>query len=329
MRVLVFTNMYPFADMPFYGSFVKDEVESLRAAGVDVDVYFVNGKASKLNYLWSPSGLNGRLRRTKYDVLHVHHSFCGFVATMQKKVPVVWTFHEGEITSGVEAMRREGVTKRLAYSKRFKKSVARKVDTLIVVSEHLKAQLERPDAVTIASGIDMDVFKPMDGARAKEQLGLDVGKRYVLFPSEPTRVGKRYEIAAAGIDAYRAGGGDAELLCLDNVPHENVPLYMNAAEALLMTSEFEASPVSVREALACDLPVLSTRVGDVETVLDGIEGCYIVEPEAGDIADKLEKTLHRDAPFTSRWKMAEYSLPNTAVKLIKIYESLSRRTMDG
>jgi glycosyltransferase involved in cell wall biosynthesis len=174
----------------------------------------------------------------------------------------------------------------------------------------------------------MDVFKPMDSNQAKEALGLDAGKKYVLFPSEPSRVGKRYEIAVAALEAYRAGGREAELLCLDNVPHEKVPIYMNAADALLMTSEFEASPVTVREALACNLPVLSTRVGDVESVLDGIEGCYVVEPDAHDIADKLGRTLQSEKPFMGREKMADYSLQNTALKIIKIYEQLRGATDD-
>ena len=84
--------------MPFYGSFVKDEADALRAAGVDVDVYFVNGKASKLNYFGAPFGLANRLRNRAYDLIHVHHSYCAFFATLQSNTPVVWTFHEGEIS---------------------------------------------------------------------------------------------------------------------------------------------------------------------------------------------------------------------------------------
>lgn len=320
----MFTNMYPFDAMPFYGSFVKDEVGALRAAGADVDVYFVNGKANKMNYLWMPGGFFGRLRKNDYDVVHVHHSFCGFVATLQKKIPVVWTFHEGEVTSSDDVIKKDSAVKRLAYSKRFKRSVARKVDALIVVSEHLKAPLERPDAITLACGIDLELFKPMDGNEARERLGLDPGKRNVLFPSAPGRLEKRYDLALAGVEALRARGHDVELLTLDNVPHEDVPVYMNASEALLMTSEFEASPVTVREALACNIPVLSTAVGDVESVMEGIEGCYIIEPDAGDIADKLEAILRRGAPFVGRDEMGAYSLQSTASRLLELYQRLSR-----
>ena len=91
----------------------------------------------------------------------------------------------------------------------------------------------------------------------------------------------------------------------------------------MMTSEFEASPVSVREALACNVPVVSTAVGDVVSVLEGIEGCHVVEPDAEDIADKLLRTMRREAPFHGREKMSAYSLPATAARLLKLYEELS------
>jgi teichuronic acid biosynthesis glycosyltransferase TuaC len=317
--------MYPFPAMPFYGSFVRDEVAALRKTGVEADVYFVNGKANKLNYVGVPVGLVRRLRARRYDIIHAHHSYCAFFATLQKRIPVVWTFHEGEISSGADVIHSDRVTKRLAYSKGFKRSMARKVDALVVVSGHLIEPLGRPDAVAIPCGIDTSVFEPMDKASARERLGLDPKGRFVLFPSDPDRVEKRYELAKSGVDEYnvRSGAGGAlELLCLHNVPHEDVPLYMNACEALLMTSAFEASPVTVREALACNVPVISTDVGDVKSVLDGIEGCYIIEPDAGDIAEKLGEAFARTTPFEGRKKMMEYSIEATTEKLIELYRRL-------
>jgi teichuronic acid biosynthesis glycosyltransferase TuaC len=327
MRVLVFTNMYPTEQMPFYGSFVKNEAESLRAAGVDVDVYFVNGRASKLNYLAMPFGFMRRMLKTQYDVVHVHHSYCGFVATMQSRVPVVWTFHEGEISSDVQMVKDDDSVKRLAYSKGFKRRIASKADQVIVVAEHLKHPLRRPDAVTLACGVDTARFSPMDSNIAKREIGVDPDRRYVLFPSSPDRIEKRHQLAADALSLYRRehSASDIELLCLDRVPHEQVPLYMNACELMLMTSAFEASPVTVREALSCNLPVLCTDVGDARTVLDGIDGCYIVEPDPDKIASVLAKALSGNRRVNSREAMAHYSLESTAEKLIQIYKELTHQ----
>jgi glycosyltransferase involved in cell wall biosynthesis len=330
MRVLVFTNMYPYPAMPFYGSFVRDEVISLKNAGVEVDVYFVNGKNGKLNYLGAPFGLWRRLRGGNYDIVHVHHSFCAFFATMQKTVPVVWTFHEGEISSDPDIIRADSRAKRLAYSKGFKRRMARRVDAVIVVSAHLRQPLGRPDATVLPCGIDTALFAPMNRSDALERLGLDPATTWVLFPSERDRMGKRFDLAAAGVARLReTTGRAAELLCLDAVPHEEVPVYMNASSVFLMTSAFEASPVTVREALACNIPVVSTDVGDVKTMVDGIDGCFIIDPDPGDIAAALDRALDRTAPFEGRGKMGRYSHEATAEKLVGLYESLISTGTDG
>lgn len=323
MRVLVFTNMFPTAALPFYGSFVKDETEALRRAGIELDVYFVNGRESKLAYAGMPMGFFQRVRRTHYDVVHVHHSFCGLVATRQRKVPVVWTFHEGEIMGGTGDALREQPIKHVAYSKRMKQFVARRVDALIVVAEHLREPLGRPDALCLPAGIDFHLFAPMDTSEAKRRLGLSLAKRYVLFPSVPARVEKRYELAQRAVDLARASAPelhDVELIALENVPHESVPLYMNASELVLLTSAFEASPVVIREALACNVPVLATDVGDARVMLSGIAGCGIVAPDPLHIAEALRSALAAPRRVAGRAAMEKYSLENTARQIVQLYQ---------
>ena len=326
MRVLVFTNMFPTAALPFYGSFVKDEVDAIRRAGVEADVYFVNGRADKREYAKMPFEFFARIRRTRYDVVHVHHSFCGLVATRQRGVPVVWTFHEGEIMGGTADALREQPIKHVAYSKRMKQFVARRVDALVVVADHLRQPLGRPDALCLPAGIDIHLFAPMETGEAQRKLGLDAGKRYVLFPSVPTRVEKRYELALRAVEVLRERWPemrDVELIALNNVPHEDVPLYMNASELVLMTSAFEASPVVIREALACNVPVLSTDVGDARVMLSGIPGCAIVKPDPNIIAEALHAALNSPRRVAAREAMQRYSLENTAKQLVALYERLA------
>lgn len=325
VNVLVFTNMYPWEKMPFYGSFVRDEVESLRDSGVDVDVYFVNGRRSRANYLGMPAGFFKRVRRKRYDLIHVHHSYCGLVATLQKAVPVVWTFHEGEIMDDSAIARSDNAVKRLAYSGALKRRVARRVHTVIVVAAFLKAPLGRPDAVTLPSGIDMTRFVPMETEEAKQRLGLHSGRRYILFPSSPDRIEKRFEMASAAVEKLRANdpeASDVELICLDNVPHQQVPLYMNAAELTLMTSAFEASPVTLRESLACNVPVISTDIGDAGVILGDIEGCRTVDADPDRIALALGDALGAPRRIAARDRMVEYSLEATARRILDIYRKV-------
>jgi glycosyltransferase involved in cell wall biosynthesis len=328
MRVLVFTNMFPTSALPFYGSFVRDEVEALRRSGVDLDVYFVNGRANKLNYARMPFGFFARLRRKRYDVVHVHHSFCGLVATRQHAVPVVWTFHEGEITGGTADALREQPIKHVAYSRRMKRYVASRVDALVVVADHLREPLGRPDALCLPAGIDLDLFAPMETAEAKRRLGLPDARRYVLFPAVPSRVEKRYGLAQRAVEVLRETWPDArdvDLIALDNVPHEQVPQYMNASELVLLTSAFEASPVVIREALACNVPVLSTDVGDASVMLEGIAGCAVVAADASRIAEALHTALGAPRRVDARERMRRYSLEHTVQELVKLY----RRAIEG
>lgn len=327
MRVLVFTNMYPTPEAPFYGPFVHDEVQALRRAGVHADLLFVNGRANRFNYAEMPVEFVHRMRAHRYDVVHVHHAFCGLVATMQRKVPVVWTFHEGEISGNTRDALREHPIRRFAYSKRLKRHVARRVDAIVVVAEHLREQLGRPDAVWIPAGVDMDLFVPMDTGAARRELGLAEGKRYVLFPSSPSRVEKRYPLARAAVDALRASSpqyDDVELLMLDNVPHDRVPLYVNASELMLMTSAFEASPVTIRESLACNVPVLCTDVGDARVVLEGIPGCAIIDGDPAPIAKQLAKALSGPRRVDARARMEAFSLQRGVRELQHIYARLAR-----
>jgi len=332
VRVLVFTNMYPSTAMPFYGSFVRDEANALRAAGADVDVYFVNGRANKLNYLGMPLGFLARARRAHYDVIHVHHSFCGLVATLQRTIPVVWTFHEGEISGDTTDALREQPIKHLAYSKRMKRYVARKVDAVVVVAEHLRVPLGRPDALWLPSGIDWTRFVPTESAEARRRLGLAEGRRYVLFPAAPSRVEKRYDLARRGVELLRETWPDArdvELIALDNVPHEQVPLFMNASDVVRMTSAFEASPVTIREALACNVPVISTDVGDARVVMQDIAGCRIVDAEPAKIAEALRGALAAPRRVQARDRMRVYSLDTVAQALIALYGRVIERHRGG
>jgi len=333
MRILVFTNMYPTERYPFYGSFVRDEVGALRAQGCDVDVYFVNGRANRLNYVGMPLGFARRLGARPYDLVHVHHSYCGLVATSPKRVPTVWTFHEGEIMHDSDMARHDDPVKRVAYSGRFKRFVARRMNGVIVVADFLKGPLRREDAVTLPAGIDLDRFAPMDAAAARGELALDPHRRYVLFPSSPDRIEKRYHLASEAVSALRSrlGGGseDIELICLDRIPHDRVPLYINAADVMLMTSAFEASPVTIREALCCNVPVLCTDVGDAREVLDGADGCEIVPPEPGGIAEALERVLSPPRRVHTRERMQRYSLESTAKRVVEVYEGVLGRQTGG
>jgi glycosyltransferase involved in cell wall biosynthesis len=192
----------------------------------------------------------------------------------------------------------------------------------IIVAPVLRPKLWPFDAVLIPMGVDLAMFKPAPREEARKQLGLPPDKRLVLFVAHPLNYIKRYDLAQAAVQLLRLDSPDVDLIAVYQAPHETVPTYMNACDALVLTSTYEASPCVIKEAMACNLPIVSVNVGDVAERIDGVEGCYLCEPTPQDIAAKLRRVLQDGHRPDSRAKIAELSLQNVGRRVIAVYQDV-------
>lgn len=279
MNVLVVTNMYPTPEMPAFGTFVYDQVEALRRAGASVDVFFVNGRKSRWNYLWGFFRFWRFLIGRRYDVIHAHYVFAGILARAQWGHKVVLTHHGPEVL---------GYPRWQAWLCRL---VTPLFDEVIYVTEELRRTLRDADGWVIPCGVDLDAFAPVPRAQARVELGLPAEKPLVLWAGEYWRPEKRFELVKQTMEHITAMLPEAELVLLSKKPHHVVPLYMSACDALLLTSDAEGSPMVVKEAMACNLPIVSVQVGDVPEVIDDTPGCALAERDSQDLAAKLEPLL--------------------------------------
>ena len=277
MKVLVLTNMYPTHEAPALGTFVRDQVESLEKEGVHVDVLFVNGPKSKLNYLWGIFRLWARLLKQRYDIIHAHYVFSGIIARTQFLCPIVLTHHGFEVF-----MTWERFPSRL---------ITPLVDRVILVSEEQKLKLGNKKAHVIPCGIDFELFRPMEKKEARKQLGLSPEKKLVLWAGDNTRSEKRYDIVEAALAIAQQNDSSIELVLVTGLSHEMVSVYMNACDVILLVSDGEGSPMVIKEAMACNLPIVSTRVGDVADVISNTNGCYLCSQDPVEIAEKLHLVL--------------------------------------
>lgn len=314
LTILCVTAMYPHPEQPGSGAFVKHQVDQLQSLGHHVTVIHVPGYLSRWNYLKAAWQVLRATWATRYDVTHVHYGLTGVSALVRWRTPLVVTLHGSDILQG----RLQPLISRL---------VSRLADATIVVSVEIKARCE---GRYIPSGVDLERFKPVDRACARRELGLPLEGNYVLFPFDPTRRLKRYDLAEAALDRLRDSGVAAAVLPVWNVPNEQMPLYYSAADAMVLCSDTEGSPTSVKEALACNLPVVSTDVGDVRSIMAGIEGVEICERNPAALAAGLTRVLQRKlgpVPFNGRSAMARFDQVSTARAIIDVYRAvLSGRT---
>jgi glycosyltransferase involved in cell wall biosynthesis len=192
----------------------------------------------------------------------------------------------------------------------------------IVVAAILKSKLWLRSAVTIPMGVDLSLFQPMSPWEAREQLGLGHDKQRVLFVAHPNNYTKRFDVAQAAVHLLQETNPNVELLPVYNVPHHQIPLHMNACDVLVLTSMHEASPCVIKEAMACNLPIVSVNVGDVAERIDGVAGCYLCDRTPEDVAAKLRQVLEGSRRTNGREKIQSLSLPNVAQKVIAVYQDI-------
>ena len=307
MRVLVVTNMYPTAADPAFGTFVRDEVEALRCLGVQADVLLINGKASRWNYLWGLPRFWWRLARRRCDLVHAHYALTGLVARMQWCVPLVVTFHGAEVALGWPA--------------RLSRWLRDRADAVIVTSTRVREDLGAPGAAVIPPGVDFGRFRPGDGRAARQALGLPLDKELVLFVGRAAW-DKRLDAVEEAVRLLQAERPGVELVLVSGQPHDVVPTYMNACDVLLLISTYEGSPMVVKEALACNLPVVASDVGDVAQVIGGVEGCALCDGTPQDAARKLAHMLAQGRLTAGRQAVAHLSLEESARRVAEVYRQM-------
>jgi teichuronic acid biosynthesis glycosyltransferase TuaC len=258
VRVLVVTNFEPDASAPQRGQWVRDQVEEMRRRGVEVEVFsFPRGRQE---YAPATRRLRRLLRDERFDLVHAHYGLAGWCAQLAGARPLIVSFHGTDVRHWLVGP----LSRRLAW----------RVDLVAAVSRALFGPEDGrpglppvPGSAVLPCGPSLSRFGPMPRDEARRHLGLDPDGRYLLFPANPTRPEKRHDLAAE-----LARACDAELLTGGSIEPKQMPHWINAANAVLVTSDYEGFGLAAIEALACNVPVLSTPVGIAPFAIDGVSG---------------------------------------------------------
>lgn len=312
MKIVVCTNMYPSAARPSYGIFVKEQVEDLRALGLDVQLLAFDASVDRRAYLRAARRLRRLVARESADLVHAHYGLTGAVAVSQRRLPVVTTFH-GSDANGF-------VPWQTAVS-----WVTARLSTPVCVSPQLAGRLGVPDASVIPAAVDTKTFQPADRSEARGRLGWSVDGAYALFPGSRTNRRKRPDLFDAAVSRAREERPDLQGVSLEGLSRVEVATVMNAVDVTVLTSDYEGSPVAVRESLACQTPVVSVDVGDVSTLLSGLPGCAVARRDPTEIAGAIVAALGAERSPALRERAELDSRPRVAERLLAVYEQVSRR----
>jgi glycosyltransferase involved in cell wall biosynthesis len=334
MRLLAVTNMYPSSAHPAQGVFVAEQVKGLRAIGLQVRVLFIDRLAEGP---WAYYRIGARIHEAVAefhpDVIHCMYGgvMADQIVRRHRLRPVVVTFHGSDLLG--ERLARLPRRVIAAYGVYCSRRAARRADRVVLVARHLLNALRGacpPSKVRIIPcGIDLERFKPMEPDACRRQLGWDPQMFHVLFASSCGDPVKRPELARAAVKELVRRGVRAELHFLAGVANSEVPVWLNASHAFLLTSGHEGSPTIVKEALGCKVPVVSVDVGDVAERLEGMSGCYLAEPSPAGLADKLLLVRESGERPQGGERLAELSHINVAHRLRQCYEELASEAVAG
>ena len=322
MRVLMPTSEWPTPQNPGRAPFIARQVQFLRKLGVEVDVFPVNGRKNPIAYSRAWLRVQRRLVRGSYDLVHAQWAQAA-LPSLPARRPIVVTFRGSDVEGIVGPHQRYTASGWML--RQIACGVARVADEAILVASRFTRLLPRRDYHIIPSGLDLDLFRPYPQPEAQLRLNFQPGFRYILFAASPGNPIKRYGLAQAAVERldprFRA-----KLIVASAVDPTLMPIYMSACDVLLLTSLHEGSPNVVKEALACNLPVVSTDVGDVRERISKVEGCVLCERDDSQVlAAALTAVLDRSQRVAGRAAVHELDELLLTRKVIGVYErALSR-----
>lgn len=292
-----------------YAPFVTEQVEALVKAGVACEYFPIKCNGIR-GYLRELPQFRRRIQENKPDIIHTHYGLCGVFANLQRRIPVVTTYHGSDINDSSVLWLSRIAMRMSAYN-------------IFVSQKSIDQARPKKNVALIPCGINLDDYPRIDKLEARKQMGLELDKKYVLFAGAFDNAVKNAPLAK---DAVALLPG-VELLELKGYSRRQVSVLMQAVDAFLMTSYSEGSPQVIKEALACGCPIVSVDVGDVKERVSDVNGCWIVDAQKGAIVNALSEALKYSKRTNGFMALKRDQLTNEAVanRLVSIYEIVGQR----
>ena len=294
-------------DFELHQPFIYEQIKSLESLDIKIELFLIKGKGV-FGYLKNIKRLRTVINSKNVDIVHAHNGPSGFIAIFQRSVPVIITFHGSDIN-----LRYLNVLSSIAclFSK-WNIFVSQKLYDKIYIKPSAKFSI-------IPCGINMDVFYPIDKTIARNKLGLSTTGKYILFGAAFNNPIKNYALTKKALELSDI---NSEVIELKNKSREEVCYFLNACDVLLLTSKSEGSPQVIKEAMACNCPIIATNVGTVKEIIGEINNCYVTDFNPKNIAEKILMILKTGGRANGQAHIKEYDNLLIANQILKVYHTL-------
>ncbi|MBN2350323.1 MAG: glycosyltransferase family 4 protein [Bacteroidales bacterium] len=285
---------------------IRSQGNSLKLKGEQVEYYGIAGKGVWA-YIKHIRLLRKFIKKQKFNIYHAHYSLSAITASLAGCKPLVVSL------MGSDVMAKSGYRFLIRiFNVLFWKAC-------IVKSESMKSRLGIKHVRVIPNGVDLDTFVVINQKEAREKLYWHTQHKHILFAANPERYEKNFKLAQEAFT--RMAIPSVEMHTLINIPPDKMPLYYAAADVMILTSLWEGSPNVIKEAMACNCPVVSTDVGDVKQIVNNTEGCFISEAEPEVFSGKILTALKLNKRTNGRQRIIDLQLDSESVagRLLDIY----------
>lgn len=294
---------------------IKSQGISLIDKGIDLEFFTIKG-GGITGYLKSIFEIRKKIKGNIYNLVHVHYGVSGIAVLLSfTKTPKILSLMGDDLLG---AKRKDGSIsmegKILTYIIKFS---IKFFDALIVKSNEMAGKIEKYNPLILPNGVSFDRFKPINKKKARQQLNIKTDKKIILFPANKNRVEKNYSLFKAAFESIN--DYDLEEISFKDIPHERTIYYFNSADVVVLTSLHEGSPNVIKEAMACNIPIVSTDVGDVREVTCDTNGCFISKFDPIDVANNMKMALNFDKRTNGRKNIKHLESGVIAEKIIELY----------
>ena len=306
--------------------FARRQVEALIRNGVLVRTLFLVDRLSPFRLMREVFRLRQTIQEFTPDLVHAHYgTITAFVIAVASNRPIVITYRGSDLNSeyGIGFIRH-------ALGHLLSELASLRAAGIICTSEGLRDRLwwRKTDAVVVPSGINLALFKPMDQVRARRILGWNASETVVLFNAGITPGLKGWDLVQRALEVARELAGPIRLVVLNgDTPPDQVPMYLNSSDCLVLASHSEGSPNIVKEALACNLPVVAVDVGDVAERLKCVNPSRIVRRDGFDMGQAIAEIVSLRTRSNGREQVLGLSEDCVSQKVLEVYASALQRRM--